>query len=64
LAGRPTVFDRHILIWDKSGFVEALAECHNMVGIAVERSGVEETYHRHRRLLRLSRKRPRSRPAH
>ena len=59
LAGRPTVFDRHILTRNKAGFVEALAECDGLVGIAVERPGVEESDHRLRRLLRGRSDRPR-----
>src|SRR5262249_40644574 len=44
---RPTIFDRHVLALDKSGFLEALAECGHQVGPIGKRSAVEETDHRH-----------------
>src|SRR5262249_13487496 len=54
---RPTIFDRHVLALDKSGFLEALAECGHEVGPIGKRSTVEETDHRH--CLRPRRERPR-----
>src|SRR5262249_25857405 len=44
---RPTIFDRHVPALDKSGFLEALAECGHQVGPIGKRSAVEETDHRH-----------------
>src|SRR5262249_21874791 len=44
---RPTLFDRHVLALDKSGFLEALAERGHQVGPIGKRSAVEETDHRH-----------------
>src|SRR5262249_47447184 len=56
---RPTIFDRHVPALDKSGFLEALAECGHEVGPIGKRSAVEEPDHRHRwLLLRARRERP------
>src|SRR5262249_55559292 len=54
---RPTIFDRHVLALDKSGFLKALAECGHEVGPIGKRSAVEETDHRH--CLGPRRERPR-----
>src|SRR5262249_44866301 len=54
---RPAILNRHILALDVAGFTEALAECGQKAGISRPRA-VEESYHRHRRLLRARRERP------
>ena len=48
---------------DITGFLQALAECRQHILVCGLRSRMEEPDHRHRRLLRLRRKRPRSRTA-
>ena len=53
---RPTIFDRHVPALDKSGFLEALAECGHEADPIGKRSAVEETDHRH--CLRARRERP------
>src|SRR5499427_2306758 len=59
---RPPILDRHILALDVPGFTKALAECGQKAGISRPRA-VEESYHRHRRLLCARRERPRGRRA-
>ena len=59
----PAVFDRHVLALDIAGVLQALAKCAQTVRERVRRCGVEEPDHRHRRLLRARRERPRSRRA-
>ena len=59
----PAVFDRHVLALDIAGFLQALAECAQTVRDRVRRFAVEEPDHRHRRLLRARRERPRGRRA-
>src|SRR5262245_64168587 len=54
---RPAILNRHILALDVAGFTKALAECGQKAGINRPRA-VEESYHRHRRLLRARRERP------
>jgi hypothetical protein len=61
LAAQPMVFDRHVLALDKAGFVKTAAERGAKRGVG--RSGVHEADHRHRRLLRVCRGRPRRRAA-
>src|SRR5262249_35359680 len=56
---RPTVFDRNVLPIDIAGFLQALTECGRHGLEAVSRAGVEKPDHRHRRLLRARRERPR-----
>ena len=56
----PAVFDRDVLALDMAGFFEALAKCAQAVGERVGRCAVEKPDHRHRRLLRARRKRPRA----
>src|SRR5262249_22226302 len=63
LAFQPVVLDRHVLALDGAGFVEALAERSAKVRRDLWRSGTHEADHRHRRLLRVRRKRPRCRRA-
>src|SRR6516225_5821131 len=55
------IFDHHVLAFDVTGFVEAFAErgCTSRGGI--ERAAVDKPNHRHRRLLRTRRERPRRR---
>ena len=59
----PAVFDRHVLALDKARFLQALAKSAQTVRERVRRCGVEEPDHRHRRLLRARRERPRRRRA-
>jgi hypothetical protein len=59
----PAVFDRYVLALDEARLLQALAECPQLVRVRLRRSGVEEPDHRHRRLLRARRKRPRYRRA-
>src|SRR5262249_6873124 len=61
LARQPMVLHRHVLALDVAGFVEALAEPGNKGRI--RQSGTDEADHRHRRLLRPRRERPRNRAA-
>jgi hypothetical protein len=60
---RPAVFDRHVPALDKTSFLETFAECGYEVGPIGKRSAVEKSNHRHRRLLRPRRERPRRRRA-
>ena len=60
---RPAVYDRQVLALDIAGLLQALAKCAQTVRDRVRRCGVEEPDHRHRRLLRARRERPRSRRA-
>src|SRR5262249_20517198 len=62
LARQPMVLHRHVLALDVAGFVEALAEPGNKG--RVRQSGIDEADHRHRRLLRARRERPRNRSTH
>ena len=59
----PAILDRHVLALDKAGLLQALAECAQAIRERVGRCGVEEPDHRHRRLLRARRERPRRRRA-
>src|SRR5262245_23430616 len=60
----PAVFNRHVLAFDVASVFKALAECaQTILDQRVRRSDVEEPDHRHRRLLRARRERPRSRAA-
>jgi hypothetical protein len=63
LAFRPAVLDCHVLTLDVAGFLQTLAERGDERPPPVRRSAVEETDHRHRRLLRARCERPRSRRA-
>src|SRR5262249_22187156 len=54
----PAVFDRDVLTFHKSGFVEAFAEGGQIEPIVVERTDTEKSDHRQRRLLRARRERP------
>jgi hypothetical protein len=55
----PAVFDRDVLAFDIARFLEALAKPPHEVRGSISRSGIEITDHRHRRLLRARRERPR-----
>src|SRR5262245_13066734 len=54
----PAVFNQHILTLDNACVFEALTECADALRHPVRRSGVEESDHWHRRLLRAHRERP------
>ena len=56
---RPAILDRHILALDVAGFTNALPECGQIVCTIGRRRAAEEPDHRHRRLLRARRERPR-----
>jgi hypothetical protein len=51
----PAVFDRHVLAFNIGGVFEALAKSAKTLRECVGRPAVEESDHRHRRLLRLAR---------
>src|SRR5262245_26374622 len=59
----PAVVDRHVLALDIAGFFEALAKSAQPLGNHFRRSDLEKPDHRHRRLLRARRERPRRRHA-
>ena len=63
LALGPAVFDRHVLALDIAALLKALAERAQVVCKRDWRSAVEKPNHRHRRLLRARRERPRRRRA-
>src|SRR5262245_64558387 len=58
---RPAIFDRDILALDIAGFIQALTERGREGHIARSCRAVEKPDHRHRRLLRARRERPRGR---
>jgi hypothetical protein len=59
----PAVFDRQVLAFDESGFLETLAEFAQPSGMPVRQIWVEKSDHWHRRLLRARRERPHGRAA-
>src|SRR5262249_49700292 len=59
----PAVFNGHVLALDVAAILQALAKCAQTIRHRVRRSGVKKPDHRHRRLLRPRRERPRRRPA-
>jgi hypothetical protein len=59
---RPPIFDAYVMPFDITGFLQALMECDSK-RIAITRAGIEVANHRHRRLLRPRRERPRGRAA-
>ena len=63
LAFRPAEFDRHVAALDEAGLAQALAERRNLLGGGRRHLAVEIPDHRHCRLLRPRRERPRRRPA-
>src|SRR5262249_114854 len=58
-AFRPAIADRHVLAVYVAGFLQSLAKRGCVEGIPLWRCAVEESDHRHRRLLRARRERPR-----
>jgi hypothetical protein len=56
---RPAVFDRNVLALDIAAFLEALKERKGENPRVISGLGAEEPDHRHRRLLRARRQRPR-----
>src|SRR5207247_744760 len=56
---RPAVFDRDVLALDIAGLLQATVKLPQTVRVHVRRCGVEEPDHRHHRLLRAHRERPR-----
>src|SRR5262249_58955920 len=52
-------YDRHVPALDIAGVFEALTKCAQTARECVRRCRVEEPDHRHRRLLRAGRERPR-----
>jgi hypothetical protein len=56
---RPAIFDLNVLALDVSGFFKSLAECAQATRVHGRRCIAEEPDHRHRRLLRARRERPR-----
>src|SRR6516225_7024356 len=56
---RPAILDRHILAFDVPVFADALPECGHKTCSVGGRRAAEEPDHRHRRLLRARRERPR-----
>src|SRR5262249_55160924 len=56
---RPAKYDRDVVAVDEARFLQALAECSHAVQNVSERSTAEKPHHRHRRLLRARRERPR-----
>src|SRR5215475_14072979 len=60
---RPAILDHDILALDVAGFANALPECGKVACTISKRRAAEESNHRHRRLLRAHRERPRSRSA-
>src|SRR5262245_40757074 len=60
---RPAILDHDILALDVAGFANALPECGQIACTISKRRAAEKSDHRHRRLLRARRKRPRGRAA-
>ena len=63
LAFRPAVFDRYILPLDVTGLLQSFAKSGCVLRVGVRRAAAEKANHRHRRLLRPRRHRPRRRRA-
>jgi hypothetical protein len=59
MAIRPTVFNSHVLVFDKSRITQTFAERRYKSGKRLGRPSVEKSDHRERRLLRAGSKRPR-----
>src|SRR6516165_1702207 len=57
------IFDLDVLAVDEPRLVQALMKSRDQVSKFARRSAVEKAYHRHRRLLRARRERPRRRAA-
>src|SRR5262245_29116551 len=62
-AFRPAIVDGDVLALDVSSFLQSLAEGSNIVRISLRPCAIEESYHRHNRLLRERPKRPQDRCA-
>ena len=63
-AVRPAVLDRHVLALEEACIAQGLTEGAQATdGLSVRRRGLEEADHRHGRLLRAGRERPRHRGA-
>src|SRR5262249_34857373 len=62
-AVEPMVLDRHVLAFDVADFLEAFTKRSSLARGAFRRSGADEPNHRHHRLLRARRERPRCRRA-
>src|SRR5215472_11430925 len=60
---RPAILDHNILALDVAGFTKALPECGQIACTIRKRRAAEESDHRHCRLLRPRRERPRRRAA-
>src|SRR5262249_3452786 len=60
---RRAKFDRNVLAFDIAALLQTLAECGHQASGVAERRGAEKPNHRHRRLLRPRRERPRRRAA-
>src|SRR5262245_55268306 len=63
LSLRPAIFDRDVLTLDVTGFVQATAERAHYGSERLSRLSIQKSDHRHRRLLRPRRDRPRRRRA-
>src|SRR5262245_21440049 len=59
----PAIFDCNVLAFDKAPVFQTLTERSQELRVVAGRPGAEEPNHRHRRLLRLRRERPRGRRA-
>src|SRR5262249_14459345 len=59
----PAILDRNVLAFDVAGFLQTLAKGGHVTRVSLWRCAVEEPDHRHRRLLRACRERPRRRSA-
>src|SRR5215831_5330812 len=60
---RPAEFDSDVMAVDEPRFLQAVAECRYSVNCVGSSCCLKESDHRHRRLLRARRERPRSRAA-
>src|SRR5262249_54325510 len=59
LAAEPMVLNDSVLAFNEAGFAEAFRKRCRMASGAIERSTADKADHRHRRLLRACRERPR-----
>src|SRR5262245_54090817 len=59
----PAIFDCNVLAFDKAPVFQTLTERSQELRVVAGRPGAEEPNHRHRRLLRPRRERPRGRRA-
>src|SRR5262249_14404602 len=60
---RPTIFDGDVLAGYEAGFGKALAERRDELAVRIHGGTLQDADHRHRRLLRVRRKRPSGRAA-